>query len=148
MIRPVVITALAATALAGCASEPPADQKFGQLKVEQLNDARFAVSVEAINVDGYELARCIAAAYTFAQRDDDGELLYPFYVRDGGKITDEFRKVDGKRQQTTRGVQTYSFATAEEYVPYDHDGRDVMAVDQQLATCEKQGLPTSLGGSS
>ncbi len=140
-----VITPFAALAVAACASEPAGELQFGELKVEQLNEVRFAVSVEANNVDGYELARCVAAAYTFAQRDDDGELLYPFYVRDGGKINDEFRKIDGKRQQTTRGIQTYSFATAEEYVPYDHDGRDVMAVDQQLATCEKQGLPTSLG---
>lgn len=147
MIHRMLIPATAA-ALAACAGEPPADQKFGQLKVEQLNEVRFAVSVEAINVDGYELARCIAAAYTFAQRDDEGELLYPFYVRDGGKITDEFRRVDGARQQTTKGVQTYSWATAEEYVPYDHDGRDVMHVDQQLADCEKQGLPTSLGENS
>lgn len=139
------ISALAgALVLGACASEP-AELTLREIKVEQITDQRFAVTVEAYDVDGYELARCVAAAYTFAQRDDAGELLYPFYVRDGGKIIDEFRRTENGRQQTTRGVQTYAFATAEEYTIDDHDGRDVMAVDQQLATCEKQGLPTTMG---
>ena len=146
MARAVIGSLAATAALSGCATGPEGEQSLGQLKIEQLSELRFAVSIEARNIDGYELARCLAAAYTFAQRDEEGEPLFPFYVRDGGKITDEFRRVDGERQQTSRGVQTYAFATAEEYGPYDHDGRDVMAVDQQLASCEKQGLPTTLGG--
>ena len=139
------ISALAgALVLAGCASEP-AELQLREARVEQITEDRFSVTVEAYDVDGYELARCVAAAYAFAQRDDAGELLYPFYVRDGGRIIDEFRRTETGRQQTTRGVQTYAFATAEDYTIDDHDGRDVMAVDLQLARCEKLGLPTTMG---
>ena len=144
-MRAGAVISMGAVALAGCAEETERQKAFGELKIQQLSSDRFAVSVEALNTDGYELARCLAAAYTATQRDEEGIALYPFFVRDGGKITDEFRLIDGERQQTTRGVQTYAFAVPEKYTPGDHDGRDVMAVDLQLATCEKQGLPTTLG---
>jgi len=87
----------------------------------------------------YALARCVAAAYTDTLRDKEGRRLFDIYRRDGGRLTDEFRVADGVRTQTTTGQQTYEFATQGE-----HDGRDVMSVDLQLALCDRQGLPTKL----
>ena len=132
-------------ALAACQTEPEAPLDLRSVVVEQITDVRFAVSVDAINMDGYELARCVAAAYAFAQVGKDGRQLYTGFVRDGGKITDEFRRVDGERVQRAVGFQTYSFVYAEEFNTGSHDGRDVMAVDRQLAKCESQGLPTTYG---
>ena len=68
------ISALAgALVLGGCASEP-AELQLREARVEQITEDRFSVTVEAYDVDGYELARCVAAAYAFAQRDDAGRV--------------------------------------------------------------------------
>lgn len=143
-MRPIaVIPALAA--LAACAPEPVDPVSFRNTVVEQYTDTRFGVKVEAVNVDGYELARCIAAAYTASKVDKAGNRLYEVFIREGGKITDEFRRVDGERQQTARGIQTFFFATPKQFAAIEHDGRNIMAVDRQLATCESQGLPTTVG---
>lgn len=140
-----VMSALAA--LAACTPQEEGARDVRSYSVEMIAENRFGVTIEAMNIDGYELARCVAAAYTSAQVDMDGRRIFPYFVRDGGKIVDEFRRVDGVRMQTARGVQTYSFANAAQFTDADHDGRDVMAVDIQLAKCEKQGLPTTYGGS-
>ena len=105
-------------------------------------DNRFTVTLTALNTDGYELARCLAAGYADTLRDDEGNRLHDVFRRDGGGLTDEFRVVEGVRTQTTTGVQSYVFDPDLE--PADHDGRDVMAVDAQLARCDRAGLPTSV----
>ena len=142
------LVALAGTILAaGCApTEATFPPELRNANVERLSVKRFAVSLEAHNVDGYEMARCIAAAYTATLTDENGTALYHFFVRDGGRMTDEYRRVDGERWVTTRGVQTYSFGRVDELPLAVHDGRDLMMVDRQLANCEKAGLPTTLGG--
>lgn len=131
--------------LAACTPDKEGARDIGSYSAEMIGENRFGVTIEALNVDGYEVARCIAAAYTNAQVNEDGRRLFPYFVRDGGKIVDEFRLVDGVRMQTTRGLQTYSFANAKQFSDADHDSRDVIAVDIQLAKCEKQGLPTTYG---
>ncbi len=145
MRRAAVIGAFTAMALGLSAcmdGVKEGEKQYLQIQVEQVSEERFAVSIEALNVDGYQLARCVAAAYTDALRDDESKRLHDFYIRDGGKLVDEFRLSDGVRNQRTSGIQTYSFAKGGE-----HDGRDVMSVDLQLATCERQDLPTKLGES-
>lgn len=134
-----------AVTLAGCAeltTTKEGDEQAIDASISVLGDERFAVELTAINVDGYEVARCLAAGHVDALRDDDGNLLYPVFERDGGKITDEFRRNDGVRTQTSKGVQTYTLT--ENGDPLDHNGRDIMAVDQQMAACERVGLPTSI----
>ena len=138
-----VIPAIAA--LSACAPEPLDPVAYRNTVVEQYTDTRFGVKIEAVNVDGYELARCIAAAYTANQVDKEGNRLYEVFVREGGKITDEFRRVEGERQQTARGIQTFFFATPKQFAAFEHDGRNIMAVDRQLAACETKGLPTTVG---
>ncbi|MEO1490938.1 MAG: hypothetical protein AAFV19_02150 [Pseudomonadota bacterium] len=110
--------------------------------IEPLGERRFAVEVTAINLDGYEVARCLAAGYADQQRDEDGEVQFPVFIRDGGKIVDEFRRKEGIRTQTSKGIQTYSLTA--ETSPEDHDGRDIVAVALQLASCEQDGLPTTV----
>ena len=104
------------------------------------SDTTLRVGVVALNVDGYQLARCVAAAYVNTLKDKKGKRLWSIYKRTGGTIKDEFRLKDKVRTQRTLGVQTYEFVKEG-----DHDGRDVMSVDLQLAVCEEQGLPTKLG---
>ena len=137
------ISALAV--LAACSSDERGRRDVRTASVTQIDKNRIGVSIKGTNVDGYELARCAAAGYTRDQLGEDGTRLYPFFVRDGGKIVDEFRWIDGVRMQTARGLQTYAFADAEQFAVADHDGRDVISVDIQLAKCKKQGLPTTYG---
>lgn len=106
---------------------------------QALGDDRFAVSITTLNMDGYAVARCVAAKYTSGLRDSDDKLLFPVYQRDGGKLTDEFRRKDGIRNQTTTGIQTYQLLSEGE-----HDGRDTISVDLQLAECEAAGLLAGL----
>ncbi|MEM7188093.1 MAG: hypothetical protein AAF439_00655 [Pseudomonadota bacterium] len=131
---------IAGIALSGCVDDKTGPAELKKVTIEQLSAERFAVSIVAQNMDGYELTRCIAAAYTNEILDDDGNRLFSIYQRDGGKLIDEFRRADGIRNQTTTGVQTYKFVT--EGV---HDGRDTMVVDTQLALCDAKGLPTKVG---
>ena len=143
MIRATVITALAAPALlAACGLEPAGQGKMvlQRIEVKQTSKTTLAVGVIALNVDGFELARCVAAAYVNTLKDKKGKRLWKVFKRTGGKIKDEFRLKDGVRIQRTLGTQTYEFVEKGE-----HNGRDVMDVDLQLAVCERQGLPTKLG---
>ena len=110
-------------------------------QIGATGDDRFAVSLTALNTDGYELARCLASGYVDGLRDDAGDRRHDVFRREGGQLTDEFRVVDGVRTQTSTGVQVYAFDPA--LAAADHDGRDVMAVDVQLARCDRAGLPTS-----
>ncbi|MEM7210974.1 MAG: hypothetical protein AAF479_03615 [Pseudomonadota bacterium] len=112
-------------------------QKFDETLIEKLSEDRFAISVTADNVDGYELSRCVAAAYAESLRDAQGNRIYAFVERQGGQLTDTFRLRDGVRTQTTTGVQTFRLVNEG-----THDGRDVMEVDKQLASCERSGLPS------
>jgi len=143
-MRTVQLTAMALL-LGACAelsTTKEGAERAIDASVQALGGERFAVELTALNLDGYEVARCLAAGYADAQRDDDGNRQYPVYLRDGGKITDEFRRQDGIRTQTSKGVQTYVLTT--EVDPLDHDGRDTMAVGQQLASCEQAGLPITI----
>lgn len=129
-------------ALAACgAGEGSAvgGQKFKETVIEKLSADRFAISVEADNIDGYKLSRCVAAAYAESIRDDEGNRVYNFVERQGGKLTDTFRVRDGVRTQTTTGVQTFRLVS--EGI---HDGRDMLGVDLQLTECEQAGLPSSV----
>ncbi len=112
-------------------------QKFNETSIEKLSENRFAISIKADNVDGYQLSRCVAAAYAESLRDRQGKRIYNIVERQGGKLTDTFRLVEGVRTQTTTGAQTFRLVNEGA-----HDGRDVMSVDLQLAECEKAGLPT------
>ena len=114
-------------------------QKFNQTTIEKLSDDRFTISVTADNVDGYVLSRCVAAAYAESLRDNQGNRVYNMIERQGGKLTDTFRLVEGVRRQTTEGTQTFRLSNEG-----THDGRDVMSVDLQLAECEESGLPTGV----
>ncbi|MEM1160305.1 MAG: hypothetical protein AAGJ28_05180, partial [Pseudomonadota bacterium] len=131
---------LTALSVAGCIGPKSGPAELKKVSIEQLSAERFSVSILSQNMDGYELTRCIAAAYTNEILDDDGNRLFSIYKRDGGKLTDEFRLSDGVRNQTTAGNQLYSFLKEGE-----HDGRDVMDVDIQLARCAELGLPTKVG---
>lgn len=144
MILRAGIPLFAALALTACGPKLE-DRDLRTIVVEPLSDTSFGVEIKALNVDGYELARCVAAAYADSIVDEEGERKFDVYVRDGGQITDEFRRIDGVREVTTKGVQLYSLVTPDVHTVEDHDGRDVMAVDLQLAECEKQDLPTTLG---
>ena len=129
--------------LATCAEIDPVRQGEADLvdaTVEPLGEDRFAVSLTSLNTDGYELARCLAAGFVDSYRDGEGTRLHDVFRREGGQLTDEFRVLQGVRTQTTTGVQTYAFDPELEVA--DHDGRDVMAVDVQLARCDRAGLPT------
>lgn len=137
-----LISAIAATAalVTACGTGGGANQggqKFDETLIEKLSDDRFAISVTADNVDGYELSRCVAAAYAESLRDAQGNRIYAFVERQGGQLTDTFRLKDGVRTQTTTGVQTFRLVNEG-----THDGRDVMEVDKQLATCDRAGLPS------
>ncbi len=137
-----VVTAIA---LAGCAelsTTKEGDDQSIDASIETFSGGRFAVEVTAINLDGYEVARCLAAGYANGLRDDDDTLQFAVFTRTGGKITDEFRRKDGIRTQTSKGVQTYALTS--EVSPEDHDGRDTVAVATQLAACEQAGLPTTI----
>ena len=128
---------LAACGTGGGASQ--GGQKFNETVIEKLSEDRFAISVTADNVDGYELSRCVAAAYAESLRDRSGNRLYSLVELLDGKLTDTFRLKDGVRTQTTTGVQRFRLLN-----DGDSSGRDVMAVDVQLAECEKAGLPTGV----
>ena len=128
---------LAACGTGGGASQ--GGQKFNETVIEKLSEDRFAISVTADNVDGYELSRCVAAAYAESLRDRSGNRLYSLVELLDGKLTDTFRLKDGVRTQTTTGVQRFRLLN-----DGDSNGRDVMAVDAQLAECEKAGLPTGV----
>ncbi|MEL7154155.1 MAG: hypothetical protein AAFN51_10295 [Pseudomonadota bacterium] len=137
-----LVFATASVLLASCGTGGGASsgaQKFNETTIEKLSEDRFAVSVTADNVDGYVLSRCVAAAYAESLRDPQGNRAFNFVERQGGKLTDTFRLVDGVRRQTTTGTQ--SFRLVNEGV---HDGRDVMSVGLQLAECEQSGLPTGV----
>lgn len=114
---------------------PSGAQQFDRTEINQLSEDRFTISVLAENVDGYELSRCVAAAFAESLRDDEGNRLYDFVERQGGQLTDTFRLKNGVRTQTTEGLQTFRLTNEGA-----HDGRDVMAVDLQLAECEQAGL--------
>lgn len=133
------ISALCLTALlASCGTGGGAatgGQQFDKTEINQLSEDRFEISVQADNVDGYELSRCVAVAYAESLRDDEGNRLYDFVERQRGKLTDTFRLKNGVRTQTTEGVQLFRLINEGE-----HDGRDVMAVDLQLLECEQAGL--------
>ena len=133
IVMPSLIVSLVSCGTGGGA--PPGAQQFDRTEINQLGEDRFTISVLAENVDGYELSRCVAAAYAESLRDDEGERLYDFVERLGGKLTDTFRINDGVRTQTTEGIQTFRLMNEGE-----HDGRDVMAVDLQLTECEQAGL--------
>lgn len=144
MSRAARITALAAPAIiAACSADPVRQGKMElqRIEVKQTSDTTLRVGVVALNVDGYQLARCVAAAYVNTLVDKKKKKrIWDIYKRTGGAIKDEFRLKGKVRTQRTLGVQTYEFVKEGE-----HDGRDVMAVDLQLAVCERQGLPTKLG---
>ena len=140
MMKKIATAFLAATALGACTGPASGPAELQKVTIEQLSQDRFAVSIVALNMDGYELARCIAAAYTNELVDNEGKRLFDIYERDGGKLTDEFRLIDGVRNQTTTGLQSYAFASEGE-----HDGKDIMHVDAQLAECARKGLPTKVG---
>ena len=114
-------------------------QKFNETTIETLSEDRFAISVTADNVDGYQLSRCVAAAYAESLRDAQGNRIFNVIERQGGKLTDTFRLVEGVRTQTTTGTQMFRLVNEG-----THDGRDVLSVDLQLAECEKSGLPTGV----
>lgn len=142
MTRPasIVIAVAATAALSACGTGGGAStgaQKFNETLIEQISEDRFSISVTADNVDGYELSRCVAAAYAESLRDDQGNRLYSFVERQGGELRDTFRLRDGVRTQTTTGLQVFRLVNEG-----THDGRDVMEVDQQLTTCERAGLPS------
>lgn len=130
--------------LAACAELNAVSQGEPDLveSVITRGENRFAITLTALNTDGHELARCLGAGYADALRDEEGKRLHDVFRRDGGALTDEFRVVEGVRTQTTTGVQSYVFDP--DLRPADHDGRDVMAVDVQLARCDRAGLPTSV----
>lgn len=138
-------SALPVIGLAACAELTEVRQGEPDLveaQVDELGTNRFAVTLTALNTDGYELARCIAAGHVGGLRNEHGERPHAVFRREGGQLTDEFRVAGGMRTQTTTGVQTYAFDP--ELGVDDHDGRDVMAVDVQLARCDRAGLPTSV----
>ncbi|MEM9060768.1 MAG: hypothetical protein AAGD13_09945 [Pseudomonadota bacterium] len=140
-IRPYLLTGLALM-LAACGTgegSTVGGQKFKETVIEKLSDDRFAISVSADNIDGYQLSRCVAAAYAESLRDAQGNRIYGFVERQGGKLTDTFRLKEGVRTQTTEGVQTFRLVTTGV-----HDGTDMMDVDLQLAECEQAGLPSAV----
>ena len=108
-------------------------------EAELLTDDRFVIEVVAENLDGYEVARCLAAGFVRDKAEADEED-YPFFQREGGQIKDEFRVKDGVRTQTSAGVQTYTILTESEDTP---DGKDLMSVAAQLTRCERRELPTT-----
>lgn len=143
MTRAACLIPVAVLAMAGCAEMDPVRQGTPDLvesSIEPLSGNRFAVTLVSLNTDGYELARCIAAGHVNRRRNDRGERVHDVFRRDGGSLKDEFRVVEGVRTQTTSGLQTYGFD--KDLTVDDHDGRDVMAVDVQLARCDRAGLPT------
>ena len=132
-------------ALAGCAelsTTKEGDDRSIDAFIETTGEDRFAVELTAINLDGYEVARCLAAGYADGLRDEDGNLQFAGFTRTGGKIVDEFRRKDGIRTQTSKGIQTYTLTA--DVTPEDHDGRDTIAVAVQLAACAQDGLPTTI----
>ena len=138
----ISLTGAIAMALTGCGTGGGAvvgAQSFNETTIEKISEDRFSISVTADNVDGYVLSRCVAAAYAESLEDAQGNRLYDFVERQGGKLTDTFRLLEGVRRQTTTGTQLFRL------VPEGtHDGRDVMSVDLQLAECEQSGLPTGV----
>ncbi len=140
----LAVTRLAGFRLAACTELNPVSEGGSDLvdaRIEPTSDNRLAISLTALNTDGYELARCLASGYVDRLRDDQGTRLHDVFRRNGGPLTDEFRVVDGVRKQTSKGVQIYAFDPG--LTVADHDGRDVLAVDVQLARCDRAGLPTS-----
>ena len=113
-------------------------------EISLLAEDRFAVEIVAENMDGYEVARCLAAGFLAGKAEAD-QTEYPLYLRDGGKITDEFRVRDGVRTQTSSGVQTYTILTESRDSP---DGKDLMSTEAQVARCTKRDLPISTGDAS
>lgn len=105
-----------------------------------LAEDRFSVTIVAENMDGYVVARCLAAGFLEGKAEVDG-VAYPVYLRDGGKITDEFRVQDGVRTHTSAGIQTYTILP--EGDPTDADGKDLMSTANQIALCTRRGLPLS-----
>lgn len=136
------LLSMALLALSACGAGGGAEeggQKFDETVIEKLSEDRFAVSLKADNVDGYHLSRCVAAAYAESLRDRQGKRLFSFVERQGGKLTDTFRLVEGVRTQTTSGVQMFRLINEG-----THDGREILSVDLQLTECEKSGLPSSV----
>jgi predicted small secreted protein len=138
----IVLVSAVALVLAGCGTGGGASQgaqKFNETAIEKISEDRFSVTVTADNVDGYQLSRCVAAAYAESLRDAQGKRLFDVIERQGGKLTDTFRLVEGVRRQTTTGSQVFRLVNEG-----THDGRDVISVDLQLAECEKSGLPVGV----
>lgn len=139
-----IIGILAGAALTGCGTLPTgetaADQQFRDTRVEELSDGRIAITIEAINVDGYELTRCVAVVYADSLRNEDGDRLHSHVKLIGGKLTDVFRRAGGIRTQTSSGTLVYEMADNG-----SHDGRDVLGIDEQLAECESTDVATQEG---
>ena len=124
------VGAVAALLLAACgntsvSSGPPG---FQRADVAVLPEGRFAIDIQAVNVDGYEYGKCVAAAHTI-----DSEK--PLFSRDGGRLTDEFRLAGGARTQTVFGVLTYGFVESGRA-----DGSDILDPAVVLERCDRLGI--------
>ena len=142
LLPSICAIASAALVLTACGTGGGASQgaqKFNETAIEKISEDRFSVTVTADNVDGYQLSRCVAAAYAESLRDRQGNRLFNIIERQGGKLTDTFRLVEGVRRQTTTGSQIFRLVNEG-----THDGRDVISVDLQLAECEQSGLPVGV----
>ena len=84
VLSTIALVSAAALALAGCGTGGGASQgaqQFNETAIEKISEDRFSVSVTADNVDGYQLSRCVAAAYAESLRDAQGKRVFDVIER-------------------------------------------------------------------